>query len=235
MAFGAVGSFEFVRESVRLPYVISNYLYANSLYSASISGDGGFSADEVTAAGVLPTAKWIDNRFLTPDDQVAVGHEIFRVECESCHTPGSYRGIKHYVALRQWDMSKIKAMLGGLAFMHNGAMPGFAGTDAEQSALAAYLNSFAPISAAASAAAKDGKTVFEQNCSMCHRVSAADPLFKNLDKDPKTASNSLADLTSLFPLMPDLKLSDEQRTALVAWINSQRNAKGYANATQGGN
>ncbi len=235
VAFGAMGSFEFVRESARLPYVISNYLYANSLYSASIPGDGGFSVDEVTAAGVLPTAKWIDNRVFTPDDQVGVGHEIFRVGCESCHTANAYRGVTQLITQRQWDQSKIKAMLGGLEFMHNGAMPPFAGTDQEQAALAAYLNSIAPISPAATAAATDGKTIYDQNCSMCHQVSAKDPLFKNLDQDPKAATNSLKDLTSLFPLMPDLKLSDEQRSALVAWINVQRGAKSFGNAAQGGN
>lgn len=243
VAFGSMASFEFVRESVRLPYVISNYLYANSLYSAKIPGDGGFSVDEVTAAGVLPTAKWIENRTLTPSDQVAVGHEIFRVECESCHTVSAYRGLKQLIALRQWDESKIKAMLGGLAFMHNGAMPAFAGTDQEQAALAAYLNSIEPISTAAAMAATDGKTIYDQNCVMCHQVSGKDPLFQLLDKNPQTAADSLKDLTSLFPLMPDLKLGDEQRTALVAWINAQRSAKGFmqtapaaqANTAQGGN
>jgi mono/diheme cytochrome c family protein len=92
-------------------------------------------------------------------------------------------------------------------------------------------------------AATDGKTIFDQNCTMCHQVSAKDPLFQNLDKDPKTAADSLKDLTSLFPLMPDLKLGDEQRTALVAWLNAQRGTKNFmqgapantASAAQGGN
>ncbi len=86
VAFGAMASFEFVRESIRLPYVISNYLYANSLYATPIPGDGGFSVDEVSSTGVLPTAKWIGNRTLTPHGQIAVGHEIFRVECASFQT-----------------------------------------------------------------------------------------------------------------------------------------------------
>jgi mono/diheme cytochrome c family protein len=235
MTLGAMGSFEFVRESVRLPYVISNYLYANSLYSAQIPGDGGFSVDEVTAAGVLQSAKWVGVRDLTPGNQIAVGHEIFRVSCQSCHTPDAYRGLRYYIRLRQWDQSKVQAMLGGLEFMHNGAMPPFAGTDAERGALAAYVSSIGPVSAQSAAAATDGKTIFEQNCSMCHRVEASDSLFQKLAADPAAASESLKDLTSLFPLMPDLKLSDGQRSALVTWINAQRGAGGLAKAAQGGN
>ncbi|MGA7524663.1 MAG: c-type cytochrome [Acidobacteriaceae bacterium] len=235
VAFGAMASFEFVRESIRLPFVISNYLCADSLYSASIPGDGGFSVDEVTSAGILPTARWIDNRTLTATNQQAIGHEIFRVECESCHTQNAYRGLKHYIQLRQWDQSKINVMLSGLTFMHNGAMPPFAGTDPERAALAAYLSSVAPVPATAASAATDGRTIYEQNCVMCHQATAKDPLFANLDRNPQTAADSLKDLTSLFPLMPDLKLNDEQRTALVTWINTKRGAGSPAIATQGGN
>ena len=35
--------------------------------------------------------------------------------------------------------------------------------------------------------------------------------------------------------MPDLKLTDQQRAALVQWVNTQRSAMGNGNATQGGN
>jgi len=234
VALGAMGSFEFVREAVRKPFVIANYLYANSLYSAKIPGSGGFSLDEVNAAGVLKSAKWINNRDLTKGDQAAVGHEIFRVECESCHTPDAYRGVKRYLALRQWDKNKIQAMLTGLDMMHKGVMPPFAGTDAERTALAAYLSTLHPVSAEATAAATDGQTIFEQNCSMCHRVSPSDTLFSNLAQDPKTATEALADLTSLFPLMPDLKLPERQRSALVEWVNTQRTARGFGNAAKGG-
>ena len=234
VALGAMGSFEFVREAIRKPFVIANYLYANSLYSAQIPGDGGFSVDEVNNAGILQTAKWIKTRELTPANQATAGREIFRVECESCHTADSYRGIKHYLTLREWDQNKIQAMLGGLEFMHNGVMPPFAGTDSERGALAAYLSSIHPISATAAVAA-DGKTVFAQNCSMCHRVEAKDALFKNLPNDPSAASEAMKDLTSLFPLMPDLKLTDRQRMALAQWVNAQRSAHGIAGPAQGGN
>ena len=234
-ALGAMGSFEFVRESIRKPYVISNYLYANSLYAATIPGDGGFSVDEVNAAGILQSAKWVRNRDLAKSDPAAVGREIFRLECESCHTLDAYRGVKHYLALRQWDQNKTQVMLGSLEFMHNGVMPPFAGSNAERGALAAYLSTVQPVSGAAASEAGDGRTVFEQNCSMCHRVSAGGPLFKDLPQDPNAAGKALKDLTSLFPLMPDLKLPERQRLALAQWINTQRSAKGSGSATQGGN
>ena len=234
MALGAMGSFEMVREAIRKPYVISNYLYANSLYSASMPGDGGFSTDELNDQGVLHAAKWINTRELTSDNQVAVGREIFRVECSSCHTPDAYRGLKHYIALRNWDESKIQAMLGGLNFMHNSVMPPFAGKDPERSALAAYLSTLAPIAPSPISAA-DGKTVFERNCAMCHQQKPDGTLFTTLPADPRAASDALKDLTSLFPLMPDLKLTDGERAALVQWINQQHGAAAAGAATQGGN
>ncbi len=126
-------------------------------------------------------------------------------------------------------------MLGGLEFMHNGVMPPFAGTDSERGALASYLTAIQPISTSAAVAATDGETVFAENCGMCHRVSAGDSLFKNLPKDPTAAGEALKDLTSLFPLMPDLKLSDPQRASLAQWVNTQRSAMGNRTATQGGN
>ena len=234
VALGAMGSFEFVREAIRKPFVISNYLYANSLYSTPIPGDAGFSVDEVSTAGVLQSARWIEHRDLAGIDPAVVGHDIFRVECESCHTADAYRGLKHYIAMRQWDQNKIQLMLGGLQFMHNNVMPEFAGTDAERGALAAYLHTIEPISPEAASAATDGQAIYEQNCLMCHRVNSADPLFKNLTTDPVAASDALKDLTLLFPLMPDMKLTDSQRNSLVAWINAQRSAKGFGNAAQGG-
>jgi mono/diheme cytochrome c family protein len=237
VAFGAMDSFEFVRESVRKPYVIENYLYANSLYLNAIPGDGGFTADKVSDAGVLKSARWIQNHDLNAGNQVAVGHEIFRVECAACHTPDSYRGLHQYIVLRQWDQDKLKAMLGGLYLMHNGVMPPFAGTDAERDALAAYLGSLQPMPPPPTGAA-DGKTVFEHDCSMCHQVRQEDHLFANLPRDPKVATDALKDLTSLFPVMPDLKLNEDERRALVAWVNTQRPAASPAQpaaAAKGGN
>jgi mono/diheme cytochrome c family protein len=233
VALGAMGSFEFVRESIRKPYVIGNYLYANSVYSNPIPGDGGSSVQEIGSAGILQTAKWIDERDLTKDNQAVVGREIFRVECASCHTTDSYRAIKKYLALRQWDQDRMRAMLGALDLMHNGVMPPFSGTDAERGALAAFLSSIQPAPASAPTIAA-GQVVFERNCVMCHQMNTVGTLFANQPSDAKATSDALKDLPSIFILMPDLKLSDQERTELVQWVNTRRGANGTGTA-QGGN
>jgi mono/diheme cytochrome c family protein len=195
-------------------------------------GDGGFNVDKVTEAGVLASAKWIQNRELTPDNQVAAGREIFRVECQSCHTIDAYRGIRKFIALRQWDRDRIQAMITGLDLMHNGVMPPFAGTDAERQALASFLASVQPVTLNPENV-PDGKAVFERNCGMCHQVKPSDDLFAHLPYDPKAANDALKDLPNLFPRMPDLKLSDAERSALVQWVNTQRSVPATGAAAQG--
>lgn len=240
VALGTMGSFEFVREAIRKPYVISNYLYANSIYAKTVAGDGGFSAEEIGNAGVLSASRWVRFHQITPENKVAAGGEIFRVECQACHTVDSYRGLRALIRKRQWDRSEIQMMLGGLDLMHNGVMPPFVGTDAEREALAAFVSSIEPVTANALPPA-EGKAVYERNCGMCHQMRPADPLFANLAKDPAQAAEALKDLPALFPMMPDLKLPDNQRVMLVAFVNEYRAkhpappAAAAATPAQGGN
>ena len=222
-ALGAMGSFEFVREAIRKPYVIGNYLYGNSLYVSPMPGDGGFTVDKINEVGVLKAAKWLELRELTRENELAVGREIFRVECASCHTTDAYRGVRKYLAMRQWGRDNIQAMLGSLDLLHNGAMPPFAGTDAERGALAGFLNALAP-QIASGAGIADGKVVFERYCGVCHQATLDDPLFAGLPQDPREAGKALTNLPSLFIRMPNLRLSDAERAALLGWINARRGA-----------
>jgi mono/diheme cytochrome c family protein len=233
VALGAMGSFEFVREAIRKPYVIGNYLYGNSLYAAPMPGDGGFTVEKIDTAGVLKTAKWVQDRELTKNNQVAIGREIFRVECASCHTTDAYRGVRKYLGMRQWDLNTTQAMLGSLDVFHNGVMPPFAGNDAERDALAAFLNRIEP-QAAGGPSAVNGQTVFERNCAMCHQARPDDPLFSGLPKDALAADNALKDLPGLYMRMPNLVLSDPERAALLQWVDTQRSA-GSSVPARGGN
>lgn len=212
-ALGTMGSFEFVREAVRKPFVIANYMYDNSLYSTASPADGGFSVEAIDSAGVMKTARWVK-----PAVGVEAGKEIFRVECAACHTVDGYRAVRPLLAARQWNKAELSAMLGSLDMMHNGVMPPFAGTDAERGDLAAYLATLYP----AGPAPVEGARLFLTRCAVCHDAAGEDPAIRTiraLDRD--TASDMLKDLPSLFVRMPDLKLNDQQRMMLVVWIQTQ--------------
>ncbi|HUB81799.1 MAG TPA: c-type cytochrome [Bryobacteraceae bacterium] len=211
-ALGTMGSFEFVREAIRKPYVIANYMYDNSLYCTPSATDGGFSVEAMDQKGVLNTARWVRH-----PDGVEAGREIFRVECQSCHTVDAYRGVRRFLVVRQWDKGQLSAMLGVLDMMHNGVMPPFAGIDGEREALAEYLATLYPVAPAP----VEGAQLFEQNCVVCHQSAPDDPAIATIRSlDAQTAAEKLKDLPGLFVRMPDLKLNDQQRTALVHWIQS---------------
>jgi len=217
-ALGTMGAFEFVREAVRKPFVIANYLYDNSLYATPSATDGGFSVEAIDQAGVLNTARWVQQVEPGQAAGAAAGREIFRVECQSCHTANAYRGMRRLLTARQWDALALNAMLGSLDLMHNGVMPPFAGTDAERAALGAYLDTLYQ----AGAAPSDGQRLFEQNCATCHEAAPRDSAVNAIRAlDARAASESLKSLPALFVRMPDLKLSEQQRTALVQWIKTQ--------------
>jgi len=215
-ALATMGAFEFTREAVRKPYVIANYMYGNSLYTTPSEGDGGFTVENIDKEGILKTALWINQRDITDINKLAAGGEIFRVECQSCHTVKSYRGLQQYLQLRQWDAATIREMVGSLDVMHNGVMPPFTGKERERDALTAYLDSIHP-KAAVSAA-----PVFERYCAPCHQAKPDDSLFTRLGKmDPKEADEAVQDLPSIFVRMPGIHLKPEERTDLILWVRQR--------------
>jgi mono/diheme cytochrome c family protein len=220
-ALGTMGAFEFVREAIRKPFVIANYLYDNSLYATPSATDGGFSVEAIDQAGVLNTARWVRHREPGRGGDVGAGREIFRVECQSCHTADAYRGMRRLLTARQWDATALNAMLNSLDLMHNGVMSPFAGTDAERAALGSYLATLYQ----AGAPPSDGQHLFEENCSVCHEASPGDSAVATIRAmDSQKASDSLTSLPDLFVRMPDLKLTEQQRITLVQWIKTQVSA-----------
>ncbi len=218
-ALATMGAFEFTREAVRKPYVIANYMYGNSLYVTPALGDGGFTVENIDRTGILETAKWIQHS-PAKENKAELGREIFRVECQSCHTVNAYRGLTAYIQMRQWDSDHIREMLGSLDLMHNGVMPPFSGKDSERDALTAFLAGMrmdrsgnGPVSQ---------KPVFERYCAPCHQAKKQDSLFTRLQKmDPAEADAALQDLPAIFIRMPNLHLSQQERTSLIQWVRQQ--------------
>lgn len=127
--WGIIGSFEFVREAARKPFLLHGLIYSN----------GMFVGAEAQAAekGYLATAKWTKIKEVTEENRMAAGAELFQHQCASCHSIGGpMNDIKPWAA--NLTVKGMDALLGALAKV-NPAMPPFVGNAAERQALAAYL------------------------------------------------------------------------------------------------
>lgn len=119
MALGlvAMGGAEWVREDLRKPWVIGQYMFVNALRLpppdgvpappagfVSRFGPDRFTVDAVNAAGVLNSSAWVrpvPPHLLAPNDYAAriehQGRELFRALCSSCHTVDGYLAVRPLV------------------------------------------------------------------------------------------------------------------------------------------
>ncbi|RPJ59171.1 MAG: hypothetical protein EHM23_14975 [Acidobacteria bacterium] len=226
-AFLTMGSFEFIRESVRKPYVIYGYMYSNAVLAHAGPGDGGLSVDRIRERGVLASARWSRYKEISPGNEAQAGQEVFRLQCQSCHTISHYRGLTQLLRARNWDESAIYFRLGSLDKMVNGAMPPFVGTDAERRALARFLaglNPGIPPSQTLPGPLPEmtGGKVFEQSCADCHLESPDDPLFSRLrQRDETEIYELIGSLNTLNPAMPPFGGTDRERKVLAAWLRGK--------------
>jgi len=134
LALGLVttGVTEWVREAVRKPYLIYGYMWSNGIRLAE--------APRLREQGVLPAAKWVAVAAAEPGNEMEAGAQIFRVECEACHTVYGYNGMRFMV--RGWSQGLIREALGRLDEL-KGFMPPFVGTPTEREALVEWLHRLA--------------------------------------------------------------------------------------------
>jgi cytochrome bd-type quinol oxidase subunit 1 len=128
MAFVVTGTGEWVREGVRKPYIIGEYMYANSIRIGDVR--------RLSQEGVLANARWARVSAIDPDNEEEAGKEVFRLVCSGCHTVSGYNAVEPL--LRNWDESYIDSQLQHLDELTD-VMPRFIGTEAERRALAAWL------------------------------------------------------------------------------------------------
>jgi len=133
LALSTTAVTEWVREAVRKPYIIYDYMYANTL-----------RVDEMPRLhqeGILKSAKFVRFREVDPERLAESGREVFRVQCASCHTVDGYNSIRF--AVKGWRAEMIDYQLLHLNEL-KGFMPPFVGTDAERRALVTWLLSLNP-------------------------------------------------------------------------------------------
>jgi cytochrome bd-type quinol oxidase subunit 1 len=133
LALSTTGVTEWVREAVRKPYIIYNYMYANTLRVAEL--------ERVRQQGILASARFVRFHEVDPLRPVESGREVFRVQCASCHTVDGYNSIRF--AVKGWSSDMIEYQLLHLNEL-KGFMPPFVGTEAERRALRDWLLSLNP-------------------------------------------------------------------------------------------
>lgn len=124
-----MGSFEFIREAGRRPYIIRDYMYSSSILKKDIP--------RVQQKGLLQEAKWVQNRVITEENKLDAGREIFNNQCLPCHSIGGpLNDIKKLTS--QYTPKGLEAKISGLD-KFSPYMPPFAGTVEEGNALAYYI------------------------------------------------------------------------------------------------
>lgn len=157
--FGFLGIFERVREFIRKPYVIGNYMYSNLLREEDYPL---YQRD-----GILKYATYTSVHKITEDNKVEAGKNIFMLTCSRCHTTQGINSIT-YVFEKMYGIGKPldeDAMVAYIPNMHNGRtfMPPFPGNEDELKALAAYIKSLQETGASLPGAQDEGVHINPEN------------------------------------------------------------------------
>lgn len=119
---------EWVREAIRKPFIIYDYMYSNNVLESE--------KDLLNNKGVLSSAKWVSFDVKSEVDSMKIGETVFKLQCQSCHTVEGYNGIK--ILVKGWQESFIDDQLKHLNQL-KGFMPPFMGSELERNALAKWL------------------------------------------------------------------------------------------------
>jgi cytochrome c553 len=120
------GAHERVREGSRKPFIIHGYMYSNGVRVDEV--------DRLNREGILTKARWAGAGL--PSGPAATGLQVFRAQCQMCHSLDGYLAIRPLVAGQ--DAEGLTAFLEALRAGRPG-MPPIVGTEKEIGELAAYL------------------------------------------------------------------------------------------------
>ncbi|MDA3835851.1 MAG: cytochrome c, partial [Spirochaetales bacterium] len=215
-AFMVMGSFEWIREAARRPYVVNEVLYTNSIYKKDV--------ERLNQQGFLSEAKWKVHKDITSDNQLEVGKDLFILQCYSCHTVDginnplkpktkamSYAGMIHYLQK---------------TILNRPFMPPFIGTEEEAKALAAYLTNGLhgtelTLPTSGGSPLQQGAQLFKIHCGSCHDAAEMTDMIS--DWDMESATKNLGRLSTLSDEMENFTGSATQTASLALYIFSLNN------------
>jgi hypothetical protein len=129
-----LGYYERVREFIRKPFVIHDYLYAN-----------GIRVEDyplLQEQGILRHATYVTHREVTPENRFACGRDVFRLACTRCHTTRGVNGVvqkfESLYGAESWDPEDVKLTIRSM-HVSRPYMPPFPGNEAELDALSHYV------------------------------------------------------------------------------------------------
>lgn len=128
---GYIAEFEMVRESVRKPFIIYNYMYANGVLASEV--------ERYKEEGFLPNMSMLGVTEVTDENQYEAGRAVYQGQCMSCHTIDGWRSKRAFSKrVAGWTE---ESLAGYISVIHETRpfMPPFAGTDEELAALAHYI------------------------------------------------------------------------------------------------
>lgn len=219
-AFLTMWSFEFIREAVRKPFVIGEYMYGNSIVYEAAGIESEFTIENIKSKGLLNTAKWVKNRQINERNNSEAGEEIFRIQCASCHTVNSYRSIGEVIIKRGWSKNNLKEMIGTMDGIMAGVMPPFAGTHEELEVLTDYIYENNSYSVDKNISYSSSQ-IFDNYCGRCHRVDSDDVLFSVAeDLEEEEIKDYIFNLSEYNELMPALEFDEGQADSISKFIQS---------------
>ena len=197
------GAFEWTRESLRKPYIITGYIYGNG---AEVAEAANYKRD-----GLLSQIS-----YRTGDD----GADLFRHACRNCHTLEGYKALKP--AFDGTDRAFIAAIVQGTQHLR-GNMPPFLGTPAEAEKIADYLYQRTDHRPIADLYKLEGaalsRKVYDLRCGKCHVPGTESDKSKSLAGQSAEDLNGLLDMAAnLGDGMPAFTGDAEERKALVAHL-----------------
>jgi cytochrome bd ubiquinol oxidase subunit I len=136
LAFVATGSTEWVREVLRKPFVVRDYIYSSGVRVGEVEG--------LQKEGYLASAPWArDFAERHGDTEVGRGEALFRAQCMPCHTRDGYRSMKNLMGSRDLEATygfvKMLRSTNPAENTYLKFMPPFAGTEGEAHDLSVYL------------------------------------------------------------------------------------------------
>jgi cytochrome bd-type quinol oxidase subunit 1 len=141
--FGGIWSAERIREMIRKPYIIPQYMYSNQIIVKDVPAKGvRAEVAVINEKGILKVAPFVPDglREINAGNQMQAGRMIALIECSSCHTLNE-KGLRAMPQqIKRLGLKEVEAAEGFLdALSGYPYKPPFFGTAAERRALATYL------------------------------------------------------------------------------------------------